>query len=66
MHLIRDDIVLSPLNIFGGSCFLKHEEKNNLLRMIKPIDLHKFIDQEYHREDAIGLGDDDDPLWVVC
>ena len=34
--------------------------------MMEPINLHKFIDQEYHREDAIGLGDDDDPLWVVC
>jgi hypothetical protein len=45
---------------------LKHVEKNILLSRIEPIDLYKFINQEYHREDAVGLGDDDDPLWVVC
>ena len=44
---------------------MKHVEKNILLSMIEPIVLHKFIDEKYHREDAVGLGDDDDPLRVV-
>ena len=34
-------------------------------RIWDAMGLHKFVDQKDHGKEAVGLGDDHDPLWVM-